>query len=298
MAQIATGERFILVSVKVQNAHALDALDFQRSTIEAYGVAAASLADRRACHPIRFWNFIPGIHSTACDAMDRYMVFNAGRFAAFSEWFGEGETLDMRVATATGVGHYGKDLVIHVLTSDQPGHHMDNPRQARPRCYSCQYGPLPPCFARASVIQKDGGAAPLMLAGGTSSVRGEVSVHPDDLEGQLEETLHNLSWLLLTSQAQEPLTGVSHEGESDGLDRFRELRVYFARREHAMPIRRLLADRLPWLKDVEYLHADICRRDLLVEIEGLADLDPQIVVTDGASRLAAPAPGRPEHAVP
>ncbi len=37
------------------------------------------------------WNFVPSIHSEL-GAGDRYMAFNAGRFAAFAESFGLSDT--------------------------------------------------------------------------------------------------------------------------------------------------------------------------------------------------------------
>lgn len=298
LSQVAIGEAYTLVSVAVRGAHSLAALDFQRATVEAYGAIAGFLAKGAMCHPIRFWNFIPGIHRAASDAMDRYMIFNAGRFAVFSDWFGDGDTLDRRVATATGIGHAGTDLVIHVLASDRPSTNVDNPRQTRPRCYSCRYGPLPPCFARASVIQTVDASQPLILLGGTSSVRGEQSVHPHNLARQVDETLRNLCNLLQTADRFGGRRVGMESETSIRLDRFREMRVYYARSDDETEVRRLIKQRLPHLDDIDYLRADICRRDLLVEIEGLADLAPARVGIGDDCRSGVPAPGRPEPSVP
>ena len=51
----------------------------------------------RATVPERY---IPGIHDPMWDGLDRYMVFNAGRYEALSEWFGGRETFATRVASA------------------------------------------------------------------------------------------------------------------------------------------------------------------------------------------------------
>jgi len=298
LAQVAVGDAYTLASVSVRNAHSLAALDFQRATAEAYRLIADCLAKEAMRHPLRFWNFLPGIHRIASDAMDRYMIFNAGRFAAFSDWFGDGERLDRHVATATGIGHDGNDLVIHALASDRPGTNVDNPRQTRPRCYSCRYGPLPPCFARASVIQTADTAQPLMLLGGTSSVCGEQSVHLHNLARQVDETLRNLCKLL---QIADRIGGSQVETKPESpvrIERFREMRVYYARRDDETELRRLIKQRLPHLGDIDFLRADICRRDLLVEIEGLADLVLAPVVEHDGCPSDVPAPGRPEPSMP
>jgi hypothetical protein len=115
-----------LISVRISDADALPADDLQRITTEAYGIIRRRLQSIGRPHPIRFWNHIPDINARIDEAIDRYMVFNAGRFAAFRDWFGEPASAFPRaVATASGVGHHGKDLVIHCLAADTPGAAVD-----------------------------------------------------------------------------------------------------------------------------------------------------------------------------
>ena len=55
--------------------------------------------------------------------------------------------------------------------------------------YSRRFGPRPPCFARATVLHLGAaGDAPLVLVGGTASIRGEDSVHVGNVRGQVLET--------------------------------------------------------------------------------------------------------------
>ncbi len=269
--QVADAKDLALVSVVVPDAQSLPSLEFQRRATEAYAAVARTLDRVSARHPVRFWNFIPDIHSCAEDGMDRYMIFNAGRFAAFSEWYGGADRFDQRLATATGIGHDGADLVIHALGSDRPGVHIDNPRQCNPHCYSKRYGPLPPCFARATVIERGSATPSLSLIGGTSSVFGEASVHDRDVAGQVEETFLNLSCLLETIAGAIAARGTStRETRVDWLKSFRHFRVYYRVPDHADRIRKMVGQRLPHLSNVEYLRSDICRRELLVEMEGVA----------------------------
>ncbi len=269
--QVADAKDLALVSVVVPDALSLGSLEFQRCAAEAYAVVARTLDRVSARHPVRFWNFIPDIHSCAEDGMDRYMIFNAGRFAAFSEWYGGIDRFDHRLATATGIGHDGADLVIHALGSDRPGVHIDNPRQCNPHCYSKRYGPLPPCFARATVIERGETGPSLSLIGGTSSVFGEASVHDRDVAGQVEETFLNLSCLLETiGGATASRSRLTREKKVDWLKSFRHFRVYYRVPDHADRIRKMVGERLPHLSNIEYLRSDICRRELLVEMEGIA----------------------------
>jgi chorismate lyase/3-hydroxybenzoate synthase len=239
-----------LASVRIADARGLGREAFQEATARAYGRIRSELIARGAVHPVRLWNHIPGIHEPMGDGLDRYMVFNAGRYEALSEWFGGDQAFDTRVASASGVGHRGRDLVIHCLASDRPGRAVDNPRQTAPYRYSHKYGPLPPCFARATLVE-DGGQ-PLVLVGGTASIVGEESVHLGDLTRQTEETLVNLAALA-------PLAG------------YRELRVYYPDPERLDELRDLLDGAFPRAERIEWVRADLCRSELLVEIEGIAE---------------------------
>ena len=138
------------------------------------------------------------------------MVFNAGRFAAFADWFRAPQSRSAAqsapvfdrarfhrdIPTATGVGHAGDDLIIHALASALPGRPIENPRQRAAYRYSRKYGPLPPCFARATLVPGTADSQRSLLIGGTASVCGEASVHADDLVAQTAETFRNLDALI------------------------------------------------------------------------------------------------------
>ncbi|HEX5714638.1 MAG TPA: hypothetical protein VF179_00665 [Thermoanaerobaculia bacterium] len=245
------GEGFSLASVTIPDARSLGRAELHEAISRAYRSIEGELRARGTIHPVRLWNHIPGIHEPMGDGLDRYMVFNAGRYEALSEWFGGKETFDTRVASASGVGHRGRDLVIHCLASDRPGRAVDNPRQVAPYRYSRKYGPLPPCFARGTRIESVIGS--LVLVGGTASIVGEASVHLDDLGRQTEETLTNLAVFA-------------------ALDRYRDVRVYYPDPARLDELRGLLKDAFHGAGRVEWVRADLCRAELLVEIEGIAAL--------------------------
>ncbi|MEM6454259.1 MAG: pteridine-dependent deoxygenase, partial [Acidobacteriota bacterium] len=149
------------------------------------------------------------------------------------------------------------------------GRPVENPRQRPAYRYSPRYGPLPPCFARATIVDAPSTAAgnddprAWLLVGGTASVRGELSVHEGDLGAQLEETFHNLDHLLRAAVAETGARG----------GRYVDLRVYHLDPVAAPPLRAAVHSAYPTLEGLETVRADICRRELLVEIEGVARLD-------------------------
>ena len=260
---ISEGPEASLVSVRVPGALVLAAPEFERATREAYECIRSALRALRHCHPVRFWNYLPAIHEPMDSERDRYMVFNAGRFAALSAWFEGLEHFPGRLPAASGVGHGGDDLVIHCLALAQPGEAIENPRQIPAFRYSRRYGPKPPCFARATVVANPRDGAPLLFVAGTASIAGEQSVHQNDLSGQLEETFANLRALL---GAAEGIPGPVP------LEAFTHLRVYHLREDDAPAIEKIVRGAVGPSAQLQMVRADICRADLLVEIEGVARL--------------------------
>ena len=91
-------DRWRLVSTHVPECAALDAAALERAVADGYRALAESLR-ASGHHPVRFWNFVPGIHADMGGGLDRYMVFNAGRYAAFLEWFGQAALFTRTVPT-------------------------------------------------------------------------------------------------------------------------------------------------------------------------------------------------------
>lgn len=258
-----------LASYCLSGALHLEESAFERACYQLYRHLADELAVRSARYPVRLWNFIPGILEPLGDLEHRYMVFNAGRFRALRDWLGA-DAMPSQVATASGVGHFGEDLWLHCLASDRPGQPVENPRQTPAYNYSAKYGPLPPCFARATRWTLDD-EPPWLLVGGTASVRGEESCHEEDLRRQLDETLYNLAAVVRAGHGN-VCPSLSPEDVRDALRRYQELRIYIVEPEMEAAITEKLRYVLPLETELEFVHAELCRPELLVEIEGIAAL--------------------------
>jgi len=213
--------------------------------------------------PIRFWNFVPDVGRPLGNGLDRYMCFNEARHAALLEIMGSQSALEKSLRAATGLGHDGSDLQIHCLASHHPSRGVENPRQIPAWSYSAAYGPAPPSFARATVARLGESGGNTLLIGGTASIRGEDSVHVDDTTAQLEETLQNLATLVESAAGR---------NSGDPLARLVNLRIYHHPQVAPETLRSLLRSRLAESVDLEFRLATLCRPELLVEIEGCANL--------------------------
>ena len=208
-------------------------------------------------HLLRVWNFVPRINADD-DGTERYKRFCAGRAAAFEAHYGDGFV--NRLPAATAVGCPGDTLVVHVLAADRPGRHVENPRQMSPWLYPRCYGPSSPSFARATVTPASWDGA--VLVAGTSSIVGHRSVGAGDPAAQTDETLRNLEAVL-------DACGVPGSGGALGR-RLSSLRIYVRHPGQRESIRGVLSR--AGCDDVAavWLHAEICRAELLVEIEAIA----------------------------
>ena len=256
----APAPQFAIFTVSAPDTIGMDGEALQRATRCAYLELGERLRDDPTWHAVRIWNFLPSILARTEDGLNRYMHFNAGRYVAFTRWFGSAERFDQVVPAASAIGHAGADLVIHTLACRQPGAAVANPRQRAPHRYSRRFGPLPPCFARAMTVRI--GSDRLLFVGGTASVRDESSVHVGDLSAQLGETFENLGAVARAGLALDP--------SCCPFDGYRALRIYHVRSEDRRTIESAVSGRFRNLDAIEWMQGDLCRGDLLVEIEGFA----------------------------
>jgi chorismate lyase / 3-hydroxybenzoate synthase len=256
-------DHFTLLTLRVPGADVAEGKSLEDLIESAYRELLLGLRSGPHPYPLRVWNFIPGILEDGGDGLNRYMRFNAGRHRAYGSLLGGAETFDRSLPAASAVGHPGSEVVIHALAAATPGSAIANPRQCSPHRYSRQYGPLPPCFARATRVDA-GTDTPLLLIGGTASIRGEDSLHVSDLENQLHETRTNLIALLGAASGSST--------SPDLLNQLDQLRVYFPGIGNLARIRAAVEEWFPHPDRVEWRHAELCRGELLVEIEGRAVL--------------------------
>jgi chorismate lyase/3-hydroxybenzoate synthase len=247
-------ERFTLLSGTVDDAAGLQAAELAEAVKFLYSSLVREV-ERQGRHCVRMWNFVPDIHGRL-DGCDRYMAFNLGRYEAYDDWFGGAKQFPSILPTASAVGVSERALSVYVLAADEPGRPVENPRQIPSYHYSQRYGFRPPCFSRATQLGST------LLIGGTASIIGQDSQHAGDIDAQAHETFQNIA-ALITSVSTRPGQGVLHGVKS--------LRVHVRHAHHAADVQTVVNEVAPDLPSVEFVQAMLCRRELLVEIEGIAD---------------------------
>jgi hypothetical protein len=133
---------------------------------------------------------------------------------------------------------------------------VENPAQVPAYLYPSEHGPRAPSFARATVAA-DGRA---VFISGTAAIKGHASVAPGETLPQLDCTLDNLAALSRAIGLGDTL------GAGAGFAR--HFKIYLRHAEDFSSAAARLDDALLRRGDsVTWLHADICRAELTIEIE-------------------------------
>lgn len=226
----------------------------------AYRDLFESLAQTGCAHLLRVWNYLPQINADG-GGLERYRQFNAGRQQAFVE---AGQAAFEGAPAACALGIHQGALCIRFLAGRVAPLPVENPRQVSAYRYPPTYGPRSPTFSRAALAEIGGGDVALFISG-TASIVGHETVHVGQVKTQTEETLRNLGAVI--AAANERATTQFDLSKLDCV-------VYVRHVSDAPSVRQVLQDalgpRAHTVSHAVYLEADICRQDLLVEIEAHA----------------------------
>lgn len=226
----------------------------EAATAALYARLLARVGDRHLC---RIWNYVPGINGqTGRPPLEVYRAFCRARALAFEAAWGAGFAQRLPAASAVG-GEPGRLVVVFALGAHAP-HCIENPEQVPAYRYPAEHGPRPPSFSRAArCLDADG---EWVFVSGTAAIKGHRTVAPGELAPQLACTLDNLR---LVGRAAE-LGADLGRGERWR----RQFKVYLRHASDFATARQVLERELLDPSDeVVWLHADICRAELVVEIE-------------------------------
>jgi chorismate lyase / 3-hydroxybenzoate synthase len=213
-------------------------------------------------HLVRVWNYVPEINRDT-HGTERYRQFNSARQATL---LGSGRPVTGNVSAACALGAVaGSPLVVYFLSSHTAPTFIENPRQISAYNYPPQYGARSPVFSRAAVLHEPDGMT--LFISGTASIVGHRTIHAGDPAAQTRETLTNIE--ALVGEANR-VTG-SEQFTLEAL----ACKVYVRDPADLPVIQAELRAALGPSPRAVYLHADICRRDLAVEIEATAMVAPR-----------------------
>lgn len=222
---------------------------------------------------IRQWNYIEKITAYDANGYQHYQEFNEAR----SLFYKEVEWLEGYPA-ATGIGmQWGGILVdLDALYCRDEGvrvYAVNNPLQVAAHTYSqkvllgkkdeMQLYKTTPKFERGKAVWKC--THGIFYISGTAAIRDEQSLGAVGIEKQTLITLENIEYL--ASRENLDCSGIPVTRNAV----FIILRVYVKYWEDMEQTKRIIKERYPDLP-VIYTLADICRSELLVEIEGTAIL--------------------------
>lgn len=206
-------------------------------------------------HLLRVWNYLPRINESE-QGLERYRCFNVGRHDAYVQSGRDISEENMPAASVLGCGP--GPMVVYFLASKNPGKPVDNPRQLIAYRYPERYGPRSPLFVRAMLAVF--GRERCLIVSGTASIVGHETLHKGDAGRQALETVRNIRTLM--QQA--------YPSGADGMSGGRmQLKVYVRNAQDLERVRACVEHAFGPGQQTVYLLSDICRTDLLVEMEAV-----------------------------
>ena len=212
---------------------------------------------------VRQWNYIGNITHHR-EGRQNYQEFNDARTA----YYKKGNWTNGYPA-ATGIGASCEGIIVGCIAYKSAGHifPINNPLQIAAHEYSkkvlvddnANAIKSTPKFERAKLIEI--GDKACCFVSGTAAIRGEQSMEANSASSQTIQTIENIEYL------------VSKENlERYGCKRYDlhyvNLRVYIKNAEDYEEVRAVVEEKYPDIHTV-YTIADVCRQELLVEIEGI-----------------------------
>jgi len=227
-----------------------------RATELAYEEIFAVLDATQHRHLIRIWNYLPEINASAGDE-ERYRLFNSARQTAFRK---SGRAIMGSVPAACALGSpAGSPICIYFLAAHRPSKMIENPRQTSAYHYPPKFGKHSPIFSRACIFS--GPQQANLFISGTASIVGHETIHHGNAAAQTRETMANINALLDEANR---IAG-SRRYSLDAL----KFKVYVRHAADLGSIQGVLSREL--VDSPLYLQADVCREDLLVEIEATGE---------------------------
>ncbi len=265
----------------------LDAFDRMARLLAEHGVGYTDV--------IRTWLYLGDIVGPEGDTQ-RYMELNRARTDYYRRFrFGPQHTAAGFHGTvypaSTGIGASNRDVLMSCIALRTEAEQLcllplENPHQTSAFDYSCQYGPESPKFCRAMAVL--GSRSATVFVSGTASITNSETRWIGDVERQTHQTLDNIQDLI----AAPNFARYDCPGVGATLGDLALVRVYIKRPEDFEAARAVCKSRMGDVP-VVYTVADVCRPELLVEIEGIAFTAPQ-PAEDGAKH----APISPPHTAP
>ncbi|GBQ07014.1 hypothetical protein AA15669_1195 [Saccharibacter floricola DSM 15669] len=201
------------------------------------------------------WNYLGAINADNAQGEERYRDFCCGRSQAF-EAMGVSLT---DLPAATGIGLSTGGVAVYALAHrETSGVNIENPRQLPAYRYPRRYGRRSPSFARGTVMA--GAQQTVLYVSGTASIIGHETVG-QTLAEQQAVMVENIQTLQKTA--------TEHFPELDSVT-CQSLKIYVRHGKDGSLIQRAMLKIFGGMAEQSPVFiADICRKELLVEVEAV-----------------------------
>ena len=212
--------------------------------------------------PMRFWNWLPVGESPSqhqrLSMEHAYQVFCQGRLSAFQQLQVEAN------CAATVVGTTREKALVLGIASKWPAINIENPLQTPPHLYPNCKSSSKPLFARATFVEYSKTHGQLFVSA-TASIRGHTTMGSGEPAIQMEIILQNVQSLLQQCGTQHRLlSGLT-------LANLTALKVYIRNVQDSQAIAACVRSYFD-LGKIQFLLAPLCRSNILVELEGMANV--------------------------
>lgn len=202
----------------------------------------------------RIWNYVPYINDKS-RGLENYKSFCKGRSLAFENFYGEDFQIKLPAGTAVGIRE--DTYIVYFIAIKENILNVENPQQVSAFNYPRQYGPRSPSFARGTAINYQGKR--ICYVSGTASIKGHQSIGKGDIVKQFYITLDNIKLVFeqmgFGSNFPDPQLYDCH------------ITIYLRHVSDLSTIKKLVTENLLPINHLMYLHSDICRAELDIEIE-------------------------------
>ncbi|MFI3315130.1 MAG: PTS cellobiose transporter subunit IIC [Rikenellaceae bacterium] len=238
----------------------------EQSSVVFEKIGAILSAEKCAVENIvRQWNYIEGI-TFERDGEQNYQLFNDTR----SEFYAKGDWSSVGYPAATGIGTVAGGIVIDfnaIVEGDECQiKALDNPLQIAAHDYTKNVllgektQKTTPKFERAKAVCDS--SSLLIYVSGTAAIRGESSLTLDAAQ-QTITTMENIDYLISAENQKRYSVALTRNVKCE------YLRAYIKCPEDFEMVKSEMEKIAP-ATPIIYLYSDVCRDELLVEVEAIA----------------------------
>jgi len=245
-------------------AQTLDALAHMNNTLRLAGCSFH--------HAVRTWFYLEGITRPEAGVW-RYHELNRARSDFYRDMpfhspLFRRQDPQSSYPASTGIGMSAANLLVSCVAMETGRRDvlllsLENPQQTPAYAYDPKYSSQSPKFSRAMALLL--GDYMTTWISGTASIVGSESRYSGDIEKQTEQTIDNIQRLI----SPENLAAHGVSGAGAELEDLAKVRVYLKRPQDLAKCQAICSRRFGATPAI-YAVADVCRPELLVEIEGIA----------------------------